>query len=68
VLQPDGPVREHGHRLAFSLEIAVTHGHGRFFVATGEELGRFVAAVVDDRLVKAAEARAWIGADVFESE
>ena len=30
--------------------------------------GRVVAAVVDDRLVEAAEARAGIGADVFEAE
>ncbi len=68
VLQTHGAVRHHGQRLALNLEIAVAHGHRRLFVAAGDELGLLIAAVVDDRFVETAKARAGIGADVLEPE
>jgi hypothetical protein len=66
VLDADGAVAEHGHRLAFDLEVAVRHRHRRLFVQAGEELRHRVVAVVDDRLVDAAEARAGIRRHVLE--
>ena len=68
VLQADGPVRHDGERLAFGLEIAVRHGDRRLFVQAGDELGTRVAAVVDHRLVQAAEARAGVRANELEIE
>ena len=62
------PWHEHRHRLAFDLEVAVRHGDRRLLVAAGDELRRRVAAVVDERLVDAAEARAGVGRDVLEVE
>ncbi len=66
VLQADRAVGEDRHRLPFHLEVAVGHGHRRLFMAAGDELRHRVAAVVDDRLVNAAEARAGIRRDVLE--
>ncbi len=66
MLQAHSAVAEHRHRLAFRLEISVSHGHRRFFVAAGQELRHLIAAVVDDRLVNAAEARAWVRGDVLD--
>jgi len=68
MLQADGPVREHRHRLAASLGVAVGHGDRRFLVQGGDELGLPVAAVVHDRLLQAAEARGRIGRDVIDAE
>ena len=66
VLHADRAVTQRRHRLALGLEVAVGHRHRRLFVQAGDELGRCVAAVVDDRLVDAAEARAGIGGDELE--
>ena len=68
VLDADRAVAQHRHRLAFGLEVAVRHRHRGLFVAAGDELRRRVAAVVDDRLVDAAEARSRVGRDIFEVE
>ena len=68
VLQSDRPVRHHRERLPLDLEVAVRHGHRRLFVHAGDQFRLLVAAVVDHRLVEAAEAGAWVGADVLEAE
>ena len=68
VLEPDRPMTQRGHRLAFDLVVAMGHRDGRFLVAAGKELGRLVVAVVEDRLVDAAEARAGVRRNVFEVE
>jgi hypothetical protein len=68
VLQADGAVRHYRHRLAARLGVAVRHAHRRLFVQTGEQLRLGIAAVVDERFVQAAEARARVGGDVFEAE
>jgi hypothetical protein len=68
VLQADGAVRHHRHRLAGRLGIAVRHADRGFLVQAGEELGLGVAAVIDQRFVQAAEARPRVGRDVFEAE
>ena len=56
------------HRLPFDLRVAVSHRDRRLFVAARQQLGELVVAVVDDRFVKAFEARARIGGDVLEAE
>ena len=53
VLEAHGSVRHHQHRLAGDLGVAVRHGDRRFLVTAGQELGRRVAAVVDQRFVEA---------------
>ena len=68
VLQSDGPMREHDERLAFDLRVAVRHRHGGFFVEARQELRLRVAAVIDDRLLQTAEARARVAADVRDAE
>ena len=68
MLQADRPVRHHRKRFALRLEVGVRHRHRRLFVAAGEELGTPVAAVVDERFVQPAEARARVRADVVEPE
>ena len=64
VLQSDRPVREHGQRFAGYFEVAMSDGSRLLLVRTGQQLRRLVAAVVDDRLMDASEARAGIGRDV----
>ena len=67
MLQPHGTVSHHSHRLARRFGIAMRHRDRRFLVHAGEKLGFFVAAVVDDRLLKAAEARPRIRRDVLDT-
>ena len=55
VLQADRGLRHHRHRLALDLHIAMRHGHGDFLVGATEQFRRLVAAMIDDRLMKAAE-------------
>jgi hypothetical protein len=54
--------------LPFDFGVAVGDADGGLFVAAGDQLGRFVAAVIDDGFVQATECRAGIGGDVFEPE
>ena len=68
VLKPYGAVSHHHHRLALDLGVTVGHGYGGFLVAAGDEFRTPVAAVIDQRFVKAAEARARIGRRVLESQ
>ena len=68
VLQAHGAVRHHHHRLAFDLEVAMSHGDRRFLVAAGEQLRDLVAAVINQRLVDAAKAGAGISGDVFDAQ
>ena len=56
------------HRPALDLRVPVRHGHGRLFVAAGQQLRQLVAAVVDDRFVQAVETGARIRGDVLEPE
>ena len=68
VLQADGAVGHHRQRLALGLEVGVGHRHRRLFVGAGEQLRALIAAVVDERFVQPAEARAGVRADVVEAE
>ncbi len=68
MLQAYGAVHERGHGLAGRLRVAVRHRDRRLFVHAGEELGLLVAAIVDERLLQAAEARAGVRRHVFEVE
>ncbi len=68
MLQPDRAVCHHRQRLPFDLGVAICHGDRLLFMAARDQLGGFVAAIVDDRFVQRAEARSWIGADEFEPE
>ncbi len=68
MLQANRAVRHHHHRLTFDLEVPVGHRDRRFFVAAGEQLGRLVAAVIDERFVDAAESGAGVGGDVLEAQ
>ncbi len=68
VLQPYRRVAQRRRRLACRLVVAVRHRDGRLLVHAGDELGRRVAAVVDDRLVQAEEARAGVREDVVDAE
>ena len=68
VEQADGAVNDDQHRLAGGLGVAVRHGDGRFLVQAGEQLGRGVLAVVDERFVQALERRAGIDGGVLEAD
>ena len=68
VLQADGAVAQRQQRLAGDLEVAVRHGHRRFLVHAGEELGHAVAAVIDQRLMDGAKTRGAVGGQVFDVE
>ena len=68
VLHADGAMCEHRERLAFDLVVAVRHGDRRLFMAARDQLGLAVAAVVDDRFVQSAEARAGVRADIVNAE
>ena len=63
VQQADEVVQDHDHRLAGRLGVAVRDLH-RDFLVVAEHHRRFVVAVVDQRVVQAAEARAGIERDV----
>ena len=60
--QPDQVVQDHGRRLAGGLGIAVRDLH-RDLLVVAEHHRRFVIAVIDQRIVQAAEARARIERD-----
>ena len=68
VLHADAAVDERPHGLARGLRIAVRHGDRGLLVHAGEQLRLGVAAIVHQRLVQAAEARARVDADIFDSE
>jgi len=68
VLQADGAVAQGQERLAGGLEVAVRHRDRRFLVHAGQEFGFLVAAVIDQRLVQAAEARRRVRRQIFEIE
>jgi hypothetical protein len=55
-------------RLAGRFEVAVRHRDRRLFVHARDEIRHRVLAVVDQRLVQAAEARRRIGIDVLDLE
>ncbi len=63
--QADQVVQDDDHRLAGRLGVAVRDLH-RDFLVVAEHHRRFVVAVVDQRVVQAAEARAGIERDVGE--
>ena len=58
----------HGHWLAFHLGVALSHVHGDFLVRTGDDFGLAVAAMIDQRLVEAAEARGAIHREIVDIE
>ena len=64
--QPDQVVQDHRHRLAGRLGVAVRDLHGDLLVLA-QHHRRLVAAVVDQRIVQAAKARAGIERDVGEA-
>ena len=66
VQQADQVVQDHGGRLAGRLGVAVGDLH-RDFLVVAEHHRRLVVAVVDERVVQAAEARAWIERDEREA-
>ena len=68
VLEADGAVAEHHLRLASDLEIAVRHRDRGFLVHAGDELRLGIPAVVDQRLMQAAEARSGVGIDIVDIE
>ena len=68
VLQSNSAVRHDHHRPAFDLRVAVGHRNRRLFMAACQQLGSFVAAIINDRLVQRAERRSGVGGDVIEIE
>ena len=58
--QPDDVVHDGDHRLLACLAEAVGHTDGDLFVLAQDHFGHDVAAVVDQRVVQAAVACAWI--------
>ena len=59
---------DHGHRLAFDLGVALPHVDRDFLVRAGEDFRLDVVAVVEDRLVQAAEARRAVHRQVVDVE
>ena len=57
---------ERHQRLAGHLEIAVRHADRGFLMHAGEKFRIFVAAVIDQRLMNAAEARGAVRWEIFE--
>ena len=68
VLYPDGAVHHHHHRLAGNLVIALRHRDRDFLVQAGQPFRVAVAAMVDERLVQAAETGPRVGGDVVDIE
>ncbi|GCC49418.1 hypothetical protein chiPu_0033577, partial [Chiloscyllium punctatum] len=68
VLQPDHAMADHGERLAFHLGVALAHMHRDLFMRAGDDLGLLVAAMIDDRLVQAAEARRAVHREILDVE
>ena len=68
VLQADGAVHHHAHRLARGLGVTVRDARRRFLVQAGENFGVLVAGVIDDRLVQAAKAGGRIDRDVLQPD
>ena len=67
VLQTDGAMARHGHRLAFDLGVALRHGDGDVLVHAGDDFG-LVAGVIDDGFVQAAKARSAVDGEIFDAE
>ena len=68
VLKAHGAVGHHQHRLPFDVGVAVRDADRRLLVTARQQLRRFVAAVVDERLVQRPEARSGVGGDVLEAQ
>ncbi len=68
MLQAHGAVDRGDDRLAGDFRVAVRHRHGLFLVHARQELWALVAAVVQQRLVKPAEARAGVHRHVVDVE
>ncbi len=68
MLQPDCAVSKYSQRFAGNLGVAMRHAHRGFFMTASDELGSFVAAVIDHRFMQAAKARSRIRADVFDPQ
>ncbi len=64
--QPHEVVQDHGHRLAGRLGVAVGDLH-RDLLVLAQHHRRLIAAVIDQRIVQAAEARAGIERDMREA-
>jgi hypothetical protein len=68
VLQADHAMADHGERLARHLGVALSHVDRDLLMRTGDDLGLGVAAVVDQRLMQAAEARGAVHREVVDVE
>ena len=67
MLQTDGAVADHAHRLAFDLRVALRHRGGDLLVRAREDLG-LVVRVIQHGLVQPAEARSAVHGEVFDAE
>ncbi len=68
MLEPDGAVAHHRHRLAFHLGVALRHVDGDLLVRAGEDFGLRVLSVVDEGFVDAAECRGAVHREIVEIE
>ena len=65
MLDPNRPVCRGEHRLALDLGVAVGHRHRGFLVHARNEF-RLIVAVIDERFVESAEARAGIREEILD--
>ena len=68
VLQAHDVVHDRRHRCAPGLGVAVGHRHRDLLVRGQDQLGRPIAAVVDERVVQPAVGRPGIERDVFDAD
>jgi len=68
VLQSDGAMHHHRQRGVSGLGVAMGHGHPDLLVGDSQQLGRGVAAVIDQGLVQPAKTGGRIGGDVFDAQ
>ena len=68
MLQTDDIMHRGGHRPACGARVAVSQRHGDLFMIAENDLRRMIAAIVDQRIVQAAEGRSRIDRDILDLE
>ena len=66
MLKPHTAVRHDGHGFARGFGVTMGNGHRRFFMQTGDQLGRLVATIVHDRFMQTSKTGARVSSNIFQ--